>query len=225
MAGFCSYPILYFFAAFWVCLDALFCVAISLGFCWLCLILWLLGRLGFSGRVLAWKLEFGHCGGLGQIFRVAGLDCFGLARVVAVWDWAIFVSPFPKTFASVFRYRFVLVRYVFSIQSLFICCAHSHSFPFWFAFLYNLCTPTSLILHSYTLFLFGTSIQSSPLCLDMICLYQNRFTYFWLVLGSSYLGWFEIVQFGCLECLVQAVAVFGFNFLGQITQKQGDLKD
>jgi hypothetical protein len=65
MAGFCSYPILYFFAAFWVCLDALFCVAISLGFCWLCLILWLLGRLGFSGRVLAWKLEFGHCGGLG----------------------------------------------------------------------------------------------------------------------------------------------------------------
>jgi len=52
---------------------------------------------------------------------VAGLDCFGLARVVAVWDWAIFVSPFPKTFASVFRYRFVLVRYVFSIQSL-----HSH---------------------------------------------------------------------------------------------------
>lgn len=33
--------------------------------CWLCLISWLLGRLGFSGRVLAWKLEFGHCGGLG----------------------------------------------------------------------------------------------------------------------------------------------------------------
>jgi len=32
-----------------------------------------------------------------------------------------------------------------------------------------------------------------PECLDMICLYQNRFTYFWLVLGSSYLGWFEIV--------------------------------